>query len=202
MVKQKKKYKFTCYPTMGPVVLRVKQRYPDLWPAHLVVCINRQAWEITAHKSCAWLAWGVPVNLALLCPFSCWLSVLPTFMGKCCLSFIYSQLLLFPFHRVAKLSQREYGLGWDGASLWVVSVNDGLRKNPVSFLLHWAAVLYCTLSPLSRSRTIQSDAFILHISWLIKCASCLQLCMHYTHINNTLWHDQPRQPNSVPWDVP
>lgn len=52
MVKQKK-LQITCFPTMGPVVLRTKQRYPDLWPVHLVVCINRQAWEITAHKSCA-----------------------------------------------------------------------------------------------------------------------------------------------------
>lgn len=43
--------------------------------------------------------------------------------GRLCLFTHLLSVIVVPLlYRVAKLSQREHGLGWDGVSLWVVAI--------------------------------------------------------------------------------
>ena len=70
-------------------------------------------------------------------------------MGRGCLLLHLFPIIVVHLPQRAKLSQREQGLDWDGASLWVASVNVDLRTNPVSFLNSLASSSCISLCPLT-----------------------------------------------------
>lgn len=114
--KKKKRLQMFMLPQpVGSVVLKVKQRQLDLWPTHLVVHINRQAWERTGHKKVFMIQWVVhanlaPLCLAPLCHVHAGFLFFPVSWEGFVFSFIYPQILWFLlFYRAAKLSQREHG---------------------------------------------------------------------------------------------